>query len=224
MRRFILCLVVLLFAVGQVQATALFSDNFDSGASPLWGNEDGAWEASGGVYEASAPSAVPGTYSSLPYDLTDFSISVDMYDIGDGGLWLRSSDNRNGVLLVTGGDGWWNNPVPGANGRALYWHVFVDMVDVNWPVQGRVEHVFEGGVTDATIRVDVVGDTYKAYVDDVLVATLVDSTYSHGQVALYDSSAQYFDNVVLEGSVVPEPSTLILLLTGALGFLLYRRK
>lgn len=43
--------VVLSFA-HQAEAQVIFADNFDSGASLLWGNEVGAWSAAGGVYQA----------------------------------------------------------------------------------------------------------------------------------------------------------------------------
>jgi len=34
----------------SAKAEILFSDDFNSGASSLWGNEVGAWSAVGGVY------------------------------------------------------------------------------------------------------------------------------------------------------------------------------
>jgi hypothetical protein len=42
--------MLLLINSGRVGADVIFTDNFDSGASPLWGNERGNWTASGGVY------------------------------------------------------------------------------------------------------------------------------------------------------------------------------
>lgn len=204
------CAVVLgLLTFSEATAAIVFSDDFQPAASGIWGNEVGNWTSAGGVYSAQAPHASPPTFTSLPFDLADFTLEVDIFDIGDGGIWLRSTDGANGVLLVTGGNGWWDNPVPGVNGRALYWHVFVGGVDVNGG-QGFVDNVFQGGVTDATIRVEVSGLTYAAYVNDVLVTSIVDTHYTHGRVGLYDSSSQYFDNFTVAGREVPEPA-------GALG-------
>ena len=68
-----------------------FSDNFDTGASTLWGNESGDWSASGGDYSAGSPANFPATYTSLPYELSDFTFEVDVNDVVDGGVWLRST-------------------------------------------------------------------------------------------------------------------------------------
>ena len=96
---------------GQSLAATVFSDNFDSGASSLWGNEQGGWAASAGVYDSASPRTVPNARSSLPFDLTDFSIDFDVNNLQDGGVWLRSTSapgssiGQAGVLLVTGGRG-----------------------------------------------------------------------------------------------------------------------
>ena len=81
----------------------LFTDNFDNGASSLWGNEVGNWQQTQGTYDSQNPNNNPLTYSSLPYLLKDFSIELDINKVEDGGIFLRSTDNNNGVLLVTGG-------------------------------------------------------------------------------------------------------------------------
>ncbi|MBI2823691.1 MAG: hypothetical protein HYX69_03250 [Planctomycetia bacterium] len=211
----VVCVTCVLVSAAVVKADIpLFSDDFNSGASPLWGNQVGNWAADGGVYNATEPSGAPPLrYSSLPFDITDFSFQVDMADIGDGGIWLRSQDDQNGVLLVTGGDGFWNNGGSPQAGRDLYWHVFVNGVGNPPGFLSRVANVFDPGVTDATIRVDVVGDTFKAYVNDVLVSTLVDGTYTHGRIALYDAyGPQSFDNVSL--TEVPEGTTFAMFAVG----------
>src|SRR6266436_36967 len=97
--------IVLAYGAAPDCAAALFSDDFNAGASPLWGNEVGSWFAAGGVYDSQFPSNSPLTYSSLPFALSDFSIDVDINHLQDGGIWLHSADNGNGVLLVTGGNG-----------------------------------------------------------------------------------------------------------------------
>jgi streptogramin lyase len=56
-------------------------------------------------------------YSDLSYALGDFSVDVDVNNLQDGGIWLRSSfdsGSESGLLLVTGGFG--------GSGTGLYWH------------------------------------------------------------------------------------------------------
>ncbi len=76
----------MLIFIGQISAAAwIFEDNFDNGVSPLWGNEVGAWSVNNGHYDASSIIFFgPLTYSSLPFNLTDFSVEVKVDRIGDG--------------------------------------------------------------------------------------------------------------------------------------------
>src|SRR5712664_2714737 len=86
-------------------AGVIFSDTFDSGASPLWGNESGSWSATGGVYAATAPNNAPNAFSSLPFNLTNFFVDVDITGVTDGGIWRSApapgtAVGVQGVLLV----------------------------------------------------------------------------------------------------------------------------
>lgn len=194
-----------------VSAATLCSDSFSEAVSCEWGNEVGDWFVAEGVYDAARTGGRPMAESSLPFDLTDFSVEVDIRDVQDGGLWLRSfatdvgQRGRAGVLLVTGGRG-------GA-GTTLYWHI-VRPGDGPLSVLSESANLFDPGVTDARIRVVVAGNTYSAYVDGSAtpVSTLVTSEFSSGRVALYDNSIQTFDNFTL--TAVPEPATAGLLAAG----------
>ena len=173
----------------------IFTDDFSSGASPQWGNEIGAWTAAGGVYKATILTNFPNAHSSLPFALTDFSVELDINDVGDGGVWLRSalapgtSVGRTGVLLVNGGF------FSGGNG--LYWHVVTDG-NTYGGAFNIVSGLFTPGVSDPRIRVEVVGNTYSAYVDGASepATTITTNAFASGQIALYDFSSQTFDNVV----------------------------
>ena len=186
-----------------VAAATLFSDNFDSGASASWGNEVGNWADAEGVYSAQLPSNNPATYTSLPNELGDFSLELDINNTQDGGVWLRASGSggspSNGVLLVTGGDG--------GTGTGLYWHTISN--GVGSAALNRVNGLFTPGVSDAHLRITVVGDTYQVFVNGSATAatTLTTSAFTTGRVGLYDYSGQTFDNVVL--SSIATPVTLI---------------
>jgi hypothetical protein len=43
----------------STSAAEIFSDNFNSGPSPLWSNERGNWSAFGGIYNAGSPNYTP---------------------------------------------------------------------------------------------------------------------------------------------------------------------
>ncbi len=172
-----------------------FHDDFAGGASPLWGNEVGNWAAAGGAYAAQAPSNNPPTYTGLPFVVDDFTFLVDVQQLQDGGIWLRSADNNNGILLVTGGNG-------GA-GTGFYWQVVTAgsaSAQMN-PVSG----LFVPGVSNAHLRVEVRGSTYAVYVDHAATpaTTLTSSAFANGRVGLYDFSAQTFDNVTLSDRFAP---------------------
>jgi hypothetical protein len=214
-RWFARSLVALTFAtLGPAHARAgiIFSDNFNTGASPLWGNEVGSWFAAGGVYDSQFPSNNPPTYTGLPFVLSDFSIDVDVNLLQDGGIWLRSAGNTNGVLLVTGGHL--------GTGTGLYWHVVTNGSFSG--ILNEVTGLFTPGVSNAHIRVEVSGNSYSAFVNGSATAatTLTTGAFATGRVGLYDFSNQTFDNVVVavpDVAAVPEPSSLILFTIGFVG-------
>src|SRR5258708_29308281 len=99
-----LATAILSVATGA-QAGVFFSDDFNSGASALWGNQSGSWTASGGVYRAH--NGYPVNCNALPFNLTDYEINLDINSVADGGIWLRTDGTgQNGILLVTRGAGW----------------------------------------------------------------------------------------------------------------------
>lgn len=174
----------LLFAPVASHGGLIVDDDFDPTTHLPWGNQVGNWSAAGGAYNAAAPNNLPPTYSALPYHLTDFTVEVDIRDVADGGIWLRSTDNNNGVMLITGG---------GASGnRGLYWHV---RVNGNYGAALSIApNLFNPG-DEVTVEVVVAGDRYDAYLNggDTPATTLIDATFAGGHVGLYDFSGQSVD-------------------------------
>lgn len=215
MKRYIIIAAMLALAC-RTEAQIIFADDFNSGASPLWGNEVGAWSAAGSVYSATVPGAAPNAFSSLPFTLTDSSIDVDVVDVGTGGIWLRSAaapgttTGITGVVLAIGG----------STPTGLYWHIDLDGNSYG-SILSPATGLFNPG-DNVHIRVEVVGDTYAAYVNGSATpaTTINTNAFSSGRLALYDFSASghSYDNV----SVVPEPSSAFLLLSSAL--LVLRRR
>ncbi|MEM9544180.1 MAG: hypothetical protein AAGA60_32450 [Cyanobacteria bacterium P01_E01_bin.42] len=203
-------LTVCVLSVGQAKAATIFTDNFDAGASSLWGNETGDWTVTDGKYFAN-----DGGNSSLPFLLSDFSVELDITNIQNNGIWLRSSLDagtslgRTGVLLAVGG--------LGGTGTGMYWHIVTDGND-SGPVLNEISGLFEPGITDEQIRIEVSGDTYSAFIGDSLtpLTTLTTNIFSSGQVALGDSGnfPDAFNSITIDvpdTSSVPEPSSAVLL-------------
>lgn len=194
---------VMTCAVG-LHAQIIFTDNFDSGASPLWSNLRGAWTASGGVYSATYPENIPPTFTGLPFVLENFAVEMDINQVADGGVWLRcDAAGTNGVLLVTGGFGWGSGIRGGKAGRSLYWHIITPQNWSNPPVLGEVDDVFsDPGVQNVHLRIEVVGNRYSAFLNGSTNATTVlvetNAIYATGHVGLYDYSEQTFDNFILQ--------------------------
>jgi len=193
---FIVILFVLFFGLSlSSYSQEIFFDDFNSGADPAWGNERGNWEATGGVYYASEPNNNPLVYSSvttLPA-LADFTLEVDINDVDDGGVWLRSDYNGgsvNGVILIIGGDrGTYNG---------LYWHVVQNGSPGPALNRGPVPGI-QG--SDIHLKIAVKGATFSAFVNGntTPVTTLTSDTFASGSVGLYDYSIfgpgdQSFDN------------------------------
>ncbi|MBL8818843.1 MAG: PEP-CTERM sorting domain-containing protein [Planctomyces sp.] len=211
---------------GACVGGVIFQDDFDSTPSPLWGNQAGSWSTTSGRYSASASNNWPHSRSILSLSVTDFVLEVDVFDIADGGIWLRGdADGRNGILLVTGGEGWGFGRRDGNAGTALYWHRVIDGV-VN-PIEGEVSFLFTPEVSDTHLRVEVIGDKYAAFVSGHAgpVTTLETSLFSTGHVGLYDFSVQSFDNFVLSApAAVPEPASIAMWGAGAIGAFAVRRR
>jgi len=173
-------------------AAFIFQDDFASGPSPLWGNESGAWTGSSGTYYATAPNNNPCAFSSLPFDLKAFSVDFDINSVSDGGIFLRAQAAAGTALGVQGV--LLNFKVP-FGGPRMYWHVFYGTngsapLNLTYLDYGATPHV----------HVEVVGDTYTAYVNGSTVpaTTLTTNVFSTGRVALYDFSGQTFSNFVVE--------------------------
>lgn len=179
---------------GRASAQVIFTDTFDAGPSSAWGNERGGWFVHDGVYDASAPTNAPPTLTTLPFEIGDGSIDVDVLGVVDGGIWAHTNTSGSeGVLLVTGGD---NHTFNG-----LYWHV-IHGGSYSGPT-GKVGGLFVPG-SNIHLRVEVKGSVYSAYLNgSPTPATSVDTgEVITGRFGLYDYTGgnQEFDNVMVESS------------------------
>ncbi len=176
-----------------------FTDDFNAGPNPLWNPVNGAWAEVGGAYDAGSF----GGYSYLPFVLTDFAVEVDVRQLDDGGIWLRSTPDlggalgARGVLLTTGG--------LGGAGDGLYFSVDTadgagldPILNVN-PALGLAD-------TDTRLRIEVIGNTITVFVAGdptpragLVLAPAEAALLAAGRVGLYDASGtQSFDNLLIE--------------------------
>lgn len=173
-------LVIASLVVASVSAAAagqvVFSDNYNSGASLLWGNERGSWGVIAGRYGAGAPTNNPPTFTSLPYSFADFELRTQVHAADDGGIWLRTDSlGLNGVLFVLArGHAYWHNMVNGGAGGSL----------------NQASNVYTVGAT-VDVRIEVTGNVFRAYLNGAVTptTTLTSGTGTPGRVALYDFRA-----------------------------------
>ncbi len=116
--------VIALAVMPSLRAATHFCDSFTSKTDPAWGDQDGVWTIAKPSTYATAPSNAPLTYTDLVsyQTLSNFTLSLTVNDVYDGGIWLRSNWNgaANGVLLVVGG--------AYSKYTGLYWHIVTNSV------------------------------------------------------------------------------------------------
>jgi hypothetical protein len=197
---FLMLLALLLCTTGPAWSgmRTAFSNDFSQGLSPLWSNDSGNWGLQGGYYTGGYYTAIKGLI------LANITVDVDYYQVGDGGIWLRSAYNSgavNGVILVTrSGD--------------IYWHVFQNGSILSPTFRGYT------GITWSAhphVKVVVKGHTFSAYVDGnptpVTSFTYEDTDpqYYSGLVGLYNNGGTLFSKVVVSAPFLdPGISTLLM--------------
>lgn len=164
--------------------TISFSDTFNP-PSGLWSNSTGNWSASGGFYAAQMPNSLPPAASLLPFDLTNYTLTVTVNAEGDSGIYVRTNAaGTKFVLLVIGGSGYGEGTRGGIAGTSLYW------VDNTTSSQGTdlIPSLFSPGNT-YTLTIKAVGNTFSVYMNGAVtpLTTFTDSVAgSDGFVGLYD--------------------------------------
>ena len=199
-----------------------FTDNF-SPPSSLWNSLTGNWTASAGDYYAQNPNNSPFALTVLPLDLSNYSLTVQVNNLADSGILVRSNGSSNYVLLVLGGLGYGQGIRSSVAGTGIYW---ADSSNPN-ATTNLVTNVFTPGGT-YSITVTAVGDTFSAYINGAStpVTTITDAAGgASGMVGLYDDQPNTthggsgtptsYSKFSLSGTEVPLPSSAWLLL-GAL--------
>lgn len=177
----------------------LFTDSFTGIESELWGNELGDWMAPRGAYYSRLPDISPLAYTSLPFNLTDFVVEFDVYNIKDGGILVRSTDNTDGILIGVGGDSL------GFGGSGLFIANMTDSDIRSASLISSAENMFKAD-GDSHIKVAVSGSQYQVFIDrhTIPILTINETSYTNGKISLVSASKQLYDNVDLK--VISEQS------------------
>jgi hypothetical protein len=175
--------------------------------SPL-GPWTGAMRGDAPIIDGQLKLADLGTVSKPGLDWTEYTLdlSVTPLQTGGGGAYaqagwfFRAQDTRNGYAWLIG-----NYPHPGATGGNLTKVVYVNgqptkvtVLKLPFPIVGGQRY---------QVRTEVLGSTFRTWVDGVLVDTTTDSTYATGRVGLRETTGEsgLFDNV----SVAAPDGTLL---------------
>jgi hypothetical protein len=212
--------------------TVSFADNF-SPPSSLWSNSTGNWTATGGDYYAQVPNNNPYAETTLPFDLTSYTLTLTVNALGDSGIFVRTNTaDTQWVLLVLGGNGYGAGFRGGNAGSSLYW-----ADSSNSSEQGLVTGAFTPGNV-YTITVKAVDDTFSAYINgsSTPISVFTDAVAGlDGEVGLYDNQPKRggfgppttYSTFSLQGttvSSVPEPGTVLLLAAGLAGLAIARHR
>jgi prepilin-type N-terminal cleavage/methylation domain-containing protein len=179
------------------------SDNFDSGNADNWTEIGRDWKVTDGKYYGGTEHGSSGGNMTFlgDEDWTDYSVELDANLINGGdsgygyGVYFRAQDyNSLNAYIFQYDPGW-------GSGAFL----FRKIVDGNEQPPFAVVRVSEGYIWNGTekhVRVEVSGDTFKAYVSDIdggdtPVLEGSDSSYTNGSMGLrtWGSAQASFDNI-----------------------------
>ena len=156
--------MLVIAAVGLCLGTTravTFSDGFVPAPSSLWNNYAGNWTAVDGQYYAQNANNNPLTSTQLPFVMGDFTATVTVDNLTDGGIWIHADGtNQNGILLVLGGNNYGQGGRGGDAGSSIYWTTLTNGGGSSG-IFGEATNVFTPG-DNYTITVTGVGDIYSA--------------------------------------------------------------
>ena len=182
--------------------------NFDGGNSDGWFKSSNNWEVIDGKYYGGIAGKNSGENRTFMQDIlgSDYTMEADVKLIsGSGGygygVYFRASDYEKTNTL----DSYVFQYDPGWNGGSFLYRKVVNGAESNPIVQVKAPVGYQWTGTEKHIKIDVSGNTFKAYVSDISGGTtpvlqLTDSTFSSGTAGLrtWNNSYASFDNITVK--------------------------
>ncbi len=166
----------------------LLQEDFEDGIAQGFGNEIGDWKVIDGKYTARRGRFRFSTICDL--DGADYSLEADFIKAKDGGFLIRAQNDDNGIVLVVR---------PSRND--IYWTevCWTEGKTGGWRARYEVRALGHKPGEDLHVKVEVIGDEFKAYVNGEIKTVFKSAEFPEPKVALYlyHQSGQYWDNVVV---------------------------
>lgn len=123
-------------------------------------------------------------------DWADYSLEADFIKGKDGGFLIGAKNDDNGIVLVVR---------PSRND--IYWGevCWTEGKTRGWGARYEVRALGYESEQDLHIKVEVIGNEFKAYVNGEIKTVFKSAEFPEPKVALYlyHQSGQYWDNVVV---------------------------
>ncbi|OGF54953.1 MAG: hypothetical protein A2Z21_02850 [Candidatus Fraserbacteria bacterium RBG_16_55_9] len=181
------------------QNPMLFFDDFEGNRpNSAWAAGSGTWSIEGGFYVVPQHWADAYTYVLTPDSTSwqDYAVEVNVINAHRtyrAGIVVRAQDHLNKIFLMWQNDSW------------LCWIVVKN--NRGSDCMGQVGP----GLTDTVhLRVEVVGDTYTAYVNGIKRTSIQDTTFRKGMPGLMVQNREWiaFDNFKVESLEPGTPTTI----------------
>jgi hypothetical protein len=175
-----------------IEGKVLFFDDFNDGAADGWTQNLGTWNVSDGKYVAQVPGIVETGISTVDsLSLTDSVIEVKIRFTDDVGyiaqIIFRYTDNEHYYTFGLSNEYDIATLTKYSPSAAEYGeNIAHSGGEGSYPAQKNTEY---------TLRVEIKGNTFRCFINDVEVCSGTDGTYSSGKVGLRARRAiAYFDN------------------------------
>lgn len=174
------------------RVTLPFTDNFDNGVSNVCIREGGDWQMENGRLVNKGSNGVLWLGKA---DWTDVSIEVDAITdncAGDVEVLVRMKDPENYAAVR----------------RSPYCNFRAATVALYLFKNGKLQKQMVGGLPDGThLKLEVIGNVYKVYIDGKLQGTATDDNFSSGSVGFTINGTGGVDNFSVRPYIPDSPST-----------------